>query len=171
MPISAIVEWCAKAIRQAADPIIGITISGGEPFDQPEGLMHLLRGLRQLKRNPAGDEIDLLCYSGYPLKTLQKHHAVLLARLDAVIPEPFADALPYEKRWRGSANQTLEPLSPLGLARYAPHLDDAAPKEMQTMLEGGRIWFIGIPHRGDMPRLEALCRERGIDFSQVSWRR
>jgi len=44
-------------------------------------------------------------------------------------------------------------------------------KRIQTMIDGDRIWYIGIPARGDMAALEALCAERGLRFDdQVSWR-
>ena len=168
MPVADLLVWCAETVKRAAEPITGVTLSGGEPFDQPEGLSALLRGLR---RQPATAGLDLLCYSGYPLKTLQASHADLLGQLDALIPEPYIDALPLEKRWRGSANQTLEILSARGQARYAAAQDAPAGKDMQVAISGRQIWFIGLPDRGDMPALEALCRQRGIDFNDVSWRR
>lgn len=168
MPVSDLLVWCAETVRRAAEPITGVTISGGEPFDQPEGLLALLRGLH---RQPATTGLDLLCYSGYPLKTLQANHAPVLAQLDALIPEPYIDALPLEKRWRGSANQTLELLSGRAQERYATTRDSRTCKEMQVAISGQQIWFIGLPDRGDMPALEALCRQRGINFSDVSWRR
>jgi len=42
---------------------------------------------------------------------------------------------------------------------------------MQVAVEGGRVWMIGIPARGDMERVEALCAERGLALERVSWRR
>jgi anaerobic ribonucleoside-triphosphate reductase activating protein len=76
--------------------------------------------------------------------------------------------------WRGSSNQPLVPLSARGRARYASHVDapaGVAGKAMQVAIEGGRIWMIGIPARGDMEQVEALCASRGLALSQVSWRR
>lgn len=168
MPVGDLLAWCRRTIAQAAEPISGITISGGEPFDQPDGLRSLLGHLQKIRGNAT---LDLLCYSGYPLQTLQAKHADILARLDAIIAEPYVDALPLEKRWRGSANQTLVTLSELGRERYRDYLDAPAPKEMQVAIDGRQIWFIGLPDRGDMPKLEALCRQRGVDFADVSWRR
>ena len=37
-------------------------------------------------------------------------------------------------------------------------------------VERDRIWYIGVPLRGDMERLESQCRERGLDLQRVSWR-
>lgn len=168
LTVADLLAWCKQ---KAADGLDGITISGGEPFDQPLALGALLDGLRRW-REKAGLDFDLLCYSGYPLKTLRAKHTPLLQKLDALIPEPFADGLPLGGVWRGSANQTLVPLSPRGEARYAAWVEaPVTEKTMQVAVEGGRIWMIGIPARGDMGALEALCAERGLSLDQVSWRR
>ena len=119
-------------------------------------------------------DFDILCYSGFPLATLQRKHAATLALLDAIIPEPYADRLPQGHVWRGSANQPLVPLTDRGRARYAALVDapvaDGA-KRMQAAVEGGRIWMIGIPGRGDMAAVEALCASAGSPLRKVSWRR
>lgn len=169
MPIVALLAWCRRVTQGQLD---GITISGGEPFDQPRALKALLDGLASWRQS-AGLTFDILCYSGYPLQTLQKRHAGLLARLDAVIAEPYADGRPLGAVWRGSDNQTLVPLTSRGRTRYteyvaAPQLPDE--KRMQFAVEAGKLWLIGIPHRGDMAALETLCRERGLSIGEASWR-
>ena len=168
--IEDLVAWCERTAGAAVE---GVTISGGEPFDQPVALAALLRALDAWRRRARLD-FDFLCYSGYPLRTLERDHAALLALLDAVIPEPYVDRLPLTHVWRGSSNQSLVPLSARGRARYAPFVDasaDAAGKKMQVSIEGGRVWMIGIPARGDMARVEALCASRGLTLEKVSWRR
>ncbi len=168
--IDALVAWCRRVSGGAPD---GVTISGGEPFDQPAGLSLLLEALDRWRTQAALD-FDLLAYSGYPLRTLERRHADILARLDAVIPEPYVDGLPLSNVWRGSSNQTLVPLSARGQARFGAFVQapaDAASKRMQVAVEGGRVWMIGIPARDDMARVEALCAVRGLALSKVSWRR
>jgi anaerobic ribonucleoside-triphosphate reductase activating protein len=170
LPVSDLLVWCKRVSANAAD---GVTISGGEPFEQPEGLASLLAGLHDWRRS-AGLDFDILCYSGYPLRVLERKHGGLLRLLDAVIPEPFVEALPLDRLWRGSSNQPLVPLTALGRMRYAPYIAahaEAVGKRMQTAVEGGRIWMIGIPARGDMERIEALCASRGLKLEGVSWRR
>lgn len=169
MPLATLLAWCK---RVSAEQFDGVTISGGEPFDQPRALAALLTQLHDWREQRALD-FDILCYSGYPLARLQKRHAGLLAALDAIIPEPYGDALPEGQIWRGSRNQTLVPLSPRGEARYRPFVDcaaDAFGKRWQTQLDGERLWAIGIPARGDMAALQDKCAERGVQFMQNSWR-
>lgn len=169
MALGDLLSWC-KAV--AKDGLEGITLSGGEPFDQPQALSALLDALIRW-RTRAGLEFDLLCYSGYPLATLQKRQASLLNKLDAVIPEPFVADLPMDRLWRGSANQSLVPLSERGRRIYQTYLEaptTAGGKRMQIGVDQGRVWYVGIPGRGDMAALETLCRERGLNFDQPSWR-
>lgn len=170
LPVADLLAWCKS---QASAGLDGITLSGGEPFDQPLALAALLKGLLAW-RQASGIDFDILCYSGYPLRILQARHAALLAMIDALIPEPYVDSLPLGKLWRGSANQLLVPLSERGLQRYADFVERAVDdenKRMQMSIENGRIWMIGIPARGDMERVEALCASRGLKLEQVSWRR
>jgi anaerobic ribonucleoside-triphosphate reductase activating protein len=168
MSVAQLLAWCRQTSAGAFD---GVTISGGEPFDQPQALAALLDGLAQW-RAQGGPDFDILCYSGYPLATLQKKHAVLLGRLDALIPEPFVDKLPLTHAWRGSANQPLVLLSERGRLRYADPVgaQAGATKALQTMVDGDRVWYVGIPGRGDMAALEASCQKSGLEFSQASWR-
>jgi anaerobic ribonucleoside-triphosphate reductase activating protein len=168
--VDDLVAWCKRVPPGGPD---GITISGGEPFEQPAGVAALLDGLRAWRTASALD-FDVLCYSGLPMRTLERKHAKLLARLDAIIPEPYVDKLPLDKIWRGSANQPLVPLSDRGRERYARYVDAPAHdggKRMQMAVEGGCVWMIGIPDRGDMARVEALCASRGLALTDVSWRR
>lgn len=170
VPIAELLAWCQRVAAQGLD---GITISGGEPFDQAAALQQLLLALRTWRRQ-SKQAFDILCYSGYPLKTLQQRHPQVLALLDAVIPEPFVDNQPPTGVWRGSANQPLVPLSALGAERYAAFVSaplSDADKRMQVSVEGGKVWMIGIPDRGDMAKLEALCASRGLGLESVSWRR
>jgi anaerobic ribonucleoside-triphosphate reductase activating protein len=167
MTVEQLLGWCRKTTGGIFD---GVTISGGEPFDQPQALATLLDGLIEWRKKCKLD-FDLLCYSGYPLLTLQNNHAKLLARLDALIPEPYIDAKPLTHVWRGSSNQPLTPLSERGTRIYAPYLNALADqKRIQTMQDGERLWYVGIPARGDMAALENSCKVRGVELTQVSWR-
>jgi anaerobic ribonucleoside-triphosphate reductase activating protein len=170
MTIADLMAWCRKVAAHGLD---GVTISGGEPFDQAKSLALLLQALHQW-RAQSGTNFDILCYSGYPLKTLQQRYPGVLALLDAIIAEPFVESQAPTSLWRGSANQPLVPLTPRGHAVYDPFADARladTDKHMQLAVEGGKIWMIGIPARGDMQQLEALCTSRGLSLQQVSWRR
>lgn len=170
MPIADILAWCRNIAGRGLD---GITLSGGEPFDQPHGLRALLAGLHAWRKE-SGNDFDILCYSGYPLRTLETKHGAILKMLDAIIPEPYIESAPPTAIWCGSANQHLVPLGARGKQKYAPYLDlplGECGKQMQMSVDEQRVWMIGIPARGDMAQLEAICQSRGLSLEQVSWRR
>ncbi len=169
MPLHELVAWCRRVGANGCD---GITLSGGEPFDQPQALGALLDALHDWRRS-AGLEFDILCYSGYPLKRLRERHAPLLKKLDALIPEPYVDTLPLSHLWRGSQNQPLLPLSARGERIYHDYLDAAADpgsKRLQIEVDGNRLWSIGLPARGDLAALEAQAAERGLRLDHASWK-
>lgn len=169
MTVAKLLSWCRETCNDVLD---GVTISGGEPFDQPRALAALLDALAQWRSGAALD-FDILCYSGYPLASLQQRHPRILAKLDALIPEPYIDSKPPDRLWRGSANQPLVLLSDRAGRRYAEFLDatpQSVGKRIQMMQDGARIWYVGIPARGDMDALETACKEKGLALDQVSWR-
>lgn len=169
MSLDDIIAWCESAT--VGESFDGITISGGEPFEQPEALSMLVDRLR-VWRGTQTPPIDILCYSGLPLKRLRSEHAAILNRLDALIPEPFAAARGTPRPLRGSANQPLVELSDLGRSRYGVVARTVGPpaRRIQLLVRDGRVECIGIPEHGDLERLEAAAAAKGIILTDVSWR-
>jgi anaerobic ribonucleoside-triphosphate reductase activating protein len=166
--VAQLLEWC-KA--KGSDGVDGVTISGGEPFEQPDGLVEFLRGLHAW-RAEMERPVDILCYSGFRYSRLQRDHGEILTLLDALIPEPFQHRRPQERLWRGSANQPLIILSALGEQRFGPFLEAGGDAGARVQVEIGEkgVWYVGIPQRGDMERLEKAVRARGLIIGDVSWR-
>lgn len=158
-------RWAAAS---DAEGLTGVTVSGGEPFDQLAALVDLLRQLRSV-RTP--EPTDLLVYSGYELAELEAKAPGALELADAVITGPFDAKRPTRRLWRGSANQVLHPLSPLGRLRYGPFVDAETDRPpMQVTVEADRVFYVGVPRVGDLPRLERALRARGITNGDVTWR-
>lgn len=148
----------------------GVTISGGEPFDQPQALLALVTGLKDMTRE-LDKPLDVLCYSGRPLQFLRDHYGEILGHLDAIISDPFARRLPSRLVWRGSNNQRLTPLSDLGQQRYAPYLHaEVESPQVQIEVDDDSIWMIGIPSRATLEKLESTLTQRGISLGEPSWR-
>jgi len=88
-------------------PRDGVTILGGEPFLQPEGLAALVGALK--KRN-----LHVTLYTGYTLEALlareEKAVSEALALTDLLIDGPFVASLTQGAgEWRGSTNQRIIP--------------------------------------------------------------
>ena len=82
----------------------GVTILGGEPFDQPDPISELVSRL-----NREGFHITL--YSGYTIKQLihRKLPSIdyILTHIDLLIDGPFVASLRGVGEYRGSSNQRL----------------------------------------------------------------
>ena len=159
--VDAVLDWVRDL---PLDEVDGVTITGGEPFEQPEALHDLVAGLRRDVR--FGRRIDVLCYSGYPWGRLSRRHAGILALLDTVITGPYVEKLP--PRWlRGSSNQVVHTLSGLGRERY-PETPWRA-NGLQIVPAQDAVRIVGIPNRGDLEKMEGRLAEIGVTFGETSW--
>ncbi len=136
----------------------GVTLSGGEPFEQAAALELLLRGIR------AATPASILVYSGRRFPLLAQEPCVTEGLIDCLISEPFDRGAPQTKHLMGSDNQRMTFLTPLGrelfgsLDRAAGHTD----RRLDVMFdEDGAVWLAGIPSRGDMARLQLLLEGEG----------
>ncbi len=136
----------------------GITISGGEPFEQFDALLQLLSELRQRSR------ADILVYSGYALEQLEPQLRQVDGLIDALISDPYQQQHNQSMALRGSDNQRLSLLTELGQARLAGYERPLQPddKALDLMFDDdGSIWMAGIPRRDDLLRLRDLLHGQG----------
>lgn len=140
----------------------GITISGGEPFDQPVQLAALLLALRTEK------PVSVLVYSGYPFERLASWLERNPGLIDALMSEPYDAKAPQSKALRGSDNQVLHLLTPVGETELAMIDRPIAATDMRldAMFDAdGSVWFAGIPRRGDLSQLRATLAAAGHRIS------
>jgi anaerobic ribonucleoside-triphosphate reductase activating protein len=91
-----------------AHPRDGVSILGGEPFAQPDGLLALVRALR------ARGCPHLLCYSGHTYGGLRRRArrqpavGAVLDAIDMLIDGPYVERLATGAGpWTGSGNQRV----------------------------------------------------------------
>lgn len=152
--VDEIIEVITPWIREAD----GITISGGEPFDQPEALLKLLMELR------SQTSVDTLVYSGYPFEKIAPLVNQCHGFIDALISEPYDENIPQTLALRGSDNQRLHCLTPLGRMRFHEfeRTLKSSDKTFDIMFEEeGAIWLAGIPLRDDLLRLRTVLKKEG----------
>lgn len=137
-------SWRASALlaevlgaRERYPELEGVTLIGGEPFEQDAALVALARGVRA-----AG--LSVFAFSGHTLEELRARRSPLLDEVDLLVDGPYVQALRTTgRRWIGSTNQGLHFLSDF----YRP--DDprfAEPNTAEIRLNGqGEIQVVGFP--------------------------
>jgi anaerobic ribonucleoside-triphosphate reductase activating protein len=140
-----------------AEEADGLTISGGEPFDQPEALAVVLGHWRSVSGR------STLLFTGHELDNVRRWFAVHPRLVDAVIAGPFDARVSQTLALRGSDNQRLHVLTALGeeFAAY-DRPADARDRRLDVAFDrDGHAWFAGIPARGDIARLRRALAAAG----------
>lgn len=114
----------------------GLTVSGGEPFDQAAALASLLGGLRRERDCP------VILFSGYTWTELQARPsaAPLLGQVDLLIAGRYVESLRVARDLTGSANKTLHFLTD----RYTRADLDAVPPAEVLLHPDGTLTVTGI---------------------------
>jgi len=115
-----------------------ITISGGEPFEQPKALKALLKALRSKGFD------DILLYSGFELSYLQEHFGDILQLIDALIDGRFDQSQESSEPYRGSSNQKLHILNQELKPLYEEYRS-SSKRELQILDTNDQLYVLGIP--------------------------
>lgn len=155
-----------SAIAQELLPLLtihdGLTISGGEPFEQAAALHELISLLRE------HITLEVLIYSGYLREELAIGDAatqMLLHATDILIDGEFLLEASNELLWRGSDNQRVHLISSSAQEKYAGMVNEVMPAQRHMQLQqlaDGQIRIIGIPKRGDIAAQRKALRARGL---------
>jgi len=120
----------------------GLTLSGGEPFDQPAALAALLRALR-LER----PQWNVLIYSGYTLNEIcsdMTGRAEVLNHVDVLIDGRYRKDVPPHQPLVGSGNQCIHYLTQRGRG-LRPDIEAAPPQQLNWGLGDGSFdMLIGV---------------------------
>ncbi len=135
-----------REVVGARAEIDGVSVLGGEPFDQAQALSPFVRGVRERG-------LGVIVFTGFSLLELQERtdpavRDVLMAT-DLLIDGRFDAARPEtRRRWVGSANQRFHYLS----GRYSATIELGAGGRNEQRLEvridlAGRVQVNGWPDR------------------------
>lgn len=133
--------------------IEGLSISGGEPFEQALGCALLAEAVQRRG-------LSVVVFSGYPLARLRRATdpavARFLAAIDILVAGPYVQRLATDgKSWLGSSNQEVHFLS----NRYAPDVLPAAAAKpiVELRTDGRKLVWSGFPDQRDNEWLAGLA--------------
>ena len=142
----------------------GITVTGGEPFQQASALTGLVKMIRQYSA------LDIFVYSGFTLEQIRtgpEPAQELLGQVDVLIDGAYRKDLPTQRIWRGSANQGMHILSKR--AKHYQRFTHMEYKELRplqiSMDDNGTLHIIGIPEPGFLDQLNSRMQNRGVILS------
>ncbi len=120
----------------ATDGIDGVTISGGEPFEQPDALLALVKRLRETT------SLSILVFSGFARAEIETMATgpETLDHIDVLIDGRYVAGDRVATNLRGSANQTIHLLT----SRYSEADVTATPEAEIRIDAAGRIHLTGV---------------------------
>lgn len=138
----------------------GITITGGEPFDQNcESLDVVLAAIKSTG-------LSVMAYTGYHLEEIERDSDKnkLLKYIDILVDGPYMEDQNHGEKWRGSANQRIHFLTDV-YSKFA----NIVEKEKMRLLEfefgdGLEFSFTGIPPIGFRDRLIERFNQKGFEI-------
>lgn len=146
------VDVLARRLLRLEADLAGVTISGGEPFDQAENLAELLRVVRE--QRPSW---NVIVYTGHVLATVRRKPAArpLLEQVDVLIAGPYRRDVPQTHALAGSGNQRLHLLTQRGREMKA-ELDACPRRAVNFGLGPGLVdMIIGVPDKDAPPAVFA----------------
>ena len=151
--------------REIAE-VEGITVSGGEPTEQPEAVAKLLAAAQRAGKNT-------WVYSGYRLEELAARNDpavdLLLAHTDVLVDGRYEVGRAGTLAWRGSQNQRILRLSER-IPASAISVEPTCRVEVR-LNDVGELLVIGVPPPGFLKNLRGSLAARNVHLSNtINWR-
>lgn len=134
----------AERVLGIYPPLDGLTVSGGEPFDQAESLAAFLRIVR--RHRPAW---TVIVYSGYVIGEIRADpvRTLLLKECDVLIDGPYQREMPRIHPLAGSGNQRVHGLTAAGEAMRAA-MESCPVEQVNLGFGSGTLdMIIGVTER------------------------
>ncbi len=170
-PVAHVIDSVMAQVRDMGGSVDGITITGGEPTEQWEGVKAVIAKLKaaleadDLAQNP----LDVILFTGISCDRLADVAPGVDEVVDAAVAGPYNERLASDAPLRASTNQQILTFSELGRSRYE-NAEQYERTHLQLVVDRGSMHIIGLPKPGEMPRLEDALASSGIDLLGVSWR-
>ena len=125
-----------------------LTISGGEPFFQPDSLYTLILKVR--------DKFDdILLYSGYEYSYLNKKYPHILNLIDVLVDGKFNKDLPTKEVYKGSSNQKIYIFNQKLMKKYIEYINKKKDK-LEIFNKDDDLYILGIPNIQDTKQIQEI---------------
>jgi anaerobic ribonucleoside-triphosphate reductase activating protein len=137
----AVVAEAARAAREGS-PLDGVTLSGGEPLEQPAALAAFTARLRERRPRP-GSDLGIIVLTGFTRREIERDPrlAAAVADADMVIAGRYNAALRLASGLRGSSNKEYWERGP----RYRAEQFGQVPEVELIIGPDGGLTVTGTP--------------------------
>ena len=142
--VPARIYHCDELAAMVADipELEGITISGGEPMAQAEGLLNFLTKIKT-----GLPHLNTIIFTGYKIEQLKRtRQEALLNMTDVLISGLYVEKLNDNKGLRGSGNQRIHYLTDR-LSRYKD-LFETQERSLEVHIQSNEALLVGVPPKG-----------------------
>ena len=143
--------------------VSGITISGGEPFDQPEALLALVEYLKEKTE-------DILIFSGYSKEWLEQQEVSrrVMDQIAVLVDGEYVEEENRGEVLRGSENQRIHILQEKIRERYITYLKENEGKHLvENFQVSDGVIAVGIHKKDFQERLEKVLEKKNIIKGKV----
>ncbi len=135
--------------------IDGFTVTGGDPFEQPEDLRQLLKYVKTVSE-------DILVYTGYDYSYLQKNYSNILELITVLIAGMYIEEKNDNSFLKGSSNQNIIILDESYRNKYEQYLTDGV-NEIQNFTAKDGVISVGIHRAGYEEELDTKITKMGLE--------
>ena len=133
----------------------GFTLTGGDPFAQPDALAQLLPELRQYTK-------DILVYTGFEYSEILNNYPELVTQVGVLIDGKYIQEQNTGAILRGSDNQKIIIINDQLADKYQNYLA-TAQNEIQNFTALDGVISVGIHRPGYENQVDTLLRGKGLE--------
>lgn len=160
--VQDLAEALVERIRQ--DDLSGVTLTGGEPFQQADACAALLARIVGAVTRP----LDVVVFTGYPHRVAARISPALVSLADGLVCGRYRRELPGNELLLGSTNQEIVWAGPDAERRFAAWRDTNPPR-LEAMVDDQDVYLVGVPSPTDLDRFSARLSARGVELQATSW--
>lgn len=134
----------------------GITITGGEPFDQYESLIQLCRGIKE------NTTLSIFIYTGFTIEDLYQkfNKREIIHYVDYILDGPYIKNQHSNTNLKGSENQKFYKKIAKKMVPFENHHE--IDKKWSFNLANENVFLSGIPKENDLQKIVSELHSKGI---------
>jgi len=138
----------------ATHPVDGFTITGGDPFEQPNDLEQLINYLTTISK-------DILVYTGYEHKDLLVSNKTVLDKIAVLIDGKYVEEQNNGEVLKGSSNQNIIILNNDFGDLYQSYIS-STESEIQNFYINNSVISVGIHKPGYEEAIDEVLTRKGL---------